>query len=162
MDGRGFEDRTDALVFEWRYVRTTVPGKASIGVGQAVHWLTYMMGPRFLSAEWDVELALSVVGWRNCVRWGRMTGERVWELEDLENGEDKGGEDVKTKRGVTEAGRHVLAGDCPECGGRLKSLGVVPRDRLVVMEDYGGGVFKFAALKSFYNKPKMTEKRREA
>jgi len=121
----------------------------------------YMMGPRFLSAEWDVELALSVVGWRNCVRWGKMTGERKWELEDMDKGEEKGGEDVKTRGGVTEAGRHVLAGDCPECGGRLKSLGVVPRDKLVVMEDYGGGVFKMAMLKSVHNRPKMIEKTRE-
>jgi len=159
MDGRGFEDRTDALVLEWRYMHVT--GRWGV-VGQVVHWLTYMMGPRFLDVKWDVMLALSVVGWRNCVRWGRMTGERVWELEDMENGQQKGGEDVKRAGGVTEAGRCVLSGGCPECGGRLRSLGVVPRDRLVVMEDYGGGVFKFAMLKSVYNKPKMTEKRRGA
>jgi len=91
-----------------------------------------------------------------------MTGERAWELDDMESGEEKGGEDVKRQGGVSEAGRHVLAGDCPECGGRLESLGVVPRDRLVVMEDYGGGVFKFAMLKSVHNKPKMSEERRGA
>lgn len=156
MDGRGFEDRTDALVFEWRYVR--VYGSIK-GVRQAVHWLMYMMGPRFLDVKWDVMLALTVVGWRNCVRWGRMTGERMWELDDIESGEEKGGVDVKRQGGVSEAGRHVLAGDCPECGGRLKSLGVVSRDKLVVMEDYGGGVFKFVMLKSAFNKPKMSERR---
>lgn len=162
MDGRGFEDRTDALVLEWRYVRTGLNAGSVAGIGQAVHWLTYMMGPRFLDVNWDVSLALAVVGWRNCVRWGRMTGKRVWELDDIEFVDEKGGLDVKRQGGVSEAGRHVLAGDCPECGGRLKSLGVVPRDKLVVMEDYGGGVFKFAALKSFHNRPKMAEKRRGA
>lgn len=159
MDSRGHEDRTDALVIEWQY---TVPAKGSAGVGKALHWLTYMMGPRFLDSQWDLSLALSVVGWRNSVRWGKMSGVIAWELADLELADEKGGEDVKRQGGMSEAGRCVLSGECPECGGRLKSLGVVPRDKLVVMEDYGGGVFKLAMLKSDHNKPKMEEKKRGA
>jgi hypothetical protein len=36
---------------------------------------------------------------------------------------------------------------------------MIPRDKLVVMEDYGGGVFKLAMLKSGWNKPKMEEQK---
>jgi len=117
------------------------------------------MGPRFLDSKWDHFLALSMVGWRNCVRWGKMSGVIAWELAEMEEKKDGEGEEMKREGGISAAGRHVLAGQCPECSGRLKSLGVVPRDKLVVMEDYGGGVFKVAVLKGAFNKPKMEEKR---
>lgn len=157
MDGRGFADRTDALVIDWQYTWI----KSAAGVRQAVHWLTYMMGPRFLDSKWDHFLALRMVGWRNCVRWGKGSGIIVWGLEDL-GVEEKGGGDVKRQGGVSEVGRCVLAGDCPECGGKLKSLGVVPREKLIVLEDYGGGVYRLRALLGVNNKPKVKEERKSA
>ena len=156
MESRGHADRTDALVIEWQYVRTG----CKEGVGKLIHWLTYMMGPRFLDSKWDHFLALSMVGWRNSVRWGKRTGVVAWELDVLDGEATEGDDKMGGKGGVTKPGRCVLGGECPECGGKLRGLGMIPRDKLVVMEDYGGGVYKLAMLKSGWNKPKMENVKR--
>lgn len=148
VDGRGHADRTDAVVIHWAY---SVVADAT-GVRHVMHWLTYVMGPRFLAAHWDYALALRIVGWRNCVRWGRMTGVIAWELEDMAV---EGVGEMKIKGVMRAEGRRVLAGECPDCGGRLHSLGMVPRDRLVVEEDYGGGVYRLRAVLGAHNKPKV-------
>jgi len=139
MDDRGYADRTDGLVIDWQYVRT---GDAS-GVRQAVHWLTYVFGPRFFDAYWDRDLAVSVVGWRNSVRWGKMSGVEAWALGDLEGDEEMG----KRSGIMAEGGRKVLSGECPECGGRLYGMGIVPVEKLRILEDYGGGVYRLASVR---------------
>lgn len=106
--------------------------------GLILHRLRYITRATFRASEWDTELALALVGFRNMRWWGLGVGGRpgewdrgpAWQLSDLSSSDE---EDVR-------ALMSIFSGCCPVCDGLLTwTTDIVPLDTLVIERDLGRG-----------------------
>ena len=93
-----------------------------------LHFLRYMLRPTFESAEWDSELAYSLIGFKNALSWGTWH-HKVW---DVESGKMVNGEYLDPVWDMPDGGGEMVQvpvalqlGFCPVDGSRITWAGTI-------------------------------------
>ena len=118
-----------------------------VASGQMVHSLKYITRATFRDANYDMDMAVELWGFRNAVAWGRdeWKGEAVWSLADLS------GEALADGEGLDiEAINSLAKGVCPECGEPIKWGKPLPVCLLDMEEkkSLGAGYYRLADIKT--------------